>query len=167
MISDALSYGMHAIAVRWWDHLRYGTTFDTIMNIINKWCHHNWLRTIQMMSRSHGAKHSPPGHRWPPDSPEGVSPAAFPGFLLTCDISGSSSSNNSRHASLSFVDALSYGMHAIAVRWRDHLRPRTTYDKIQKMSTKTMSPELTQDHPGDVYLQSAVNRQPGYRWEDS
>ena len=66
-------------------------------------------------------KHSPPGDRWPPDCLEEVLPVCMGGPLggppLTCDISGSISSNEEFSIwTLTICDALSYGMHAIAVR---------------------------------------------------
>ena len=58
--------------------------------------------------------------------------------LMKLGLTPVSSSNSSNEQfsmwTLMISDALSSGMHAIAVRWRHHLWYRTTFDKIVKMT---------------------------------
>ena len=64
-----------------------------------------------------GAKHSPPGDRWPPDCLEGVPPVCVPGDLLTSDISATCKPNEEFSTSIIIIfDKLSYGMPLVSVR---------------------------------------------------
>ena len=63
----------------------------------------------------HGAKHSPPGGRGPPDCPGPLPPVRVPGPPLTNDISSSSPSNERFSTCIIIIlDALSDGINPIS-----------------------------------------------------
>ena len=78
---------------------------------------------VNFQKHRFGAKHSPPGGVGPPDWSEGVPPVCKPGDPLTQVISCQSSSYGSFSIWRPMIfDALSYGIDAISVRGRDHMK---------------------------------------------
>ena len=71
--------------------------------------------------RIRGAKHAPPGDRWPSEGSEGVPPVGGPETPLTHDISGESLSNERFSTSINMIFSVDYdGINPIAVRQREH-----------------------------------------------
>ena len=111
-----------------------------------------------MIASEYGAKHSPPGDRWPPDCLEGVPPVCVPGPPLIYHISAPCQPNEEFSTWILIIfDVLSDGIYAVSWNSRGILKYLNVFDIWWKIMVRSTLLQVTGDrqtgHRG--FLQSA------------